>query len=90
MAEHRRGRQPRPRRPRGPRGPPGGTGPENYVHDQLVPAATWVITHPLNKMGAVQIVDSAGTVIVPDIRYDSLSQITVTFGSATSGRAYVN
>ena len=41
-------------------------------------------------MGAVQIVDSAGTVIVPDIRYDSLSQITVTFGSATSGKAYVN
>ena len=76
---------PGPAGPAGPAGPPGGTGPENYVHDQLVPAATWVITHPLNKMGAVQIVDSAGTVIVPDIRYDSLSQITVTFGSATIG-----
>lgn len=70
-------------------GPPGPTG-TTYTHDQLTPSATWVITHNMNKYPSVMIVDSGGTVIDPDIHYDSTIQMTVTFGSPTSGKAYLN
>lgn len=81
---------PGPPGPPGPQGPPGVAGSANYVHQQLTPQATWVVTHPLGKYGSVEVVDSAGTVIVPDVHYDSLTQITITFGAAMSGRAFIN
>ena len=86
--------------PLGPQGPPGIIGPQgppgpggadaSYVHDQLAPSDTWVVFHNLGKFPAVMIVDSGGTVIDPDIRYDNNVQVTISFGSPTSGKAYLN
>ena len=71
--------------------PGGGAGADaNYVHTQGSPSATWVVTHNLNKYVAVDVVDSGSSVVLPDIHYDSLNGITLTFGSPTSGRAFVN
>lgn len=63
---------------------------KNYVHDQNSPSASWTITHNLDKKPAVSIVDSAGTLIICDVQYDSNNQVTLTFDSSTSGKAYFN
>ena len=70
-------------------GPPGPATP-TYTHNQLSPSSEWTVVHGLNKYPSVMVVDSGDTVIEPDIRYDSTTQVTVTFGSPTSGKAYLN
>lgn len=80
-----------PTGPEGPQGPPGPGGTDaNLVHTQSTLASTWVITHALNKFPSVMVVDSGGNWVMPDIRYDSISQITVVFGAAASGKVYLN
>tara|TARA_R100001463_G_scaffold2241_1_gene9527 strand:- start:497 stop:742 length:246 start_codon:yes stop_codon:yes gene_type:complete len=66
------------------------TGDANYVHDQGSPAATWTITHNLNKRCSVTVVDTAGTVIIGQIEFNSDNQVTLTFTSSFSGKAYFN
>lgn len=63
---------------------------ENYVHDQQVASATWVVNHTLNKYAAVNIVDTANDIIMGEVKYNSLNQLTITFTAAISGKAYLN
>ncbi len=63
---------------------------KHYVHNQSSSAATWNITHNLNKYPSVTVVDSAGTVVAGDITYVGANSLTVTFRSAFSGKAYLN
>ena len=75
----------------GPQGPPGPGGSDaRFTHDQLAPSATWIVFHNLGKFPAVMVVDSGGTVIDPDIQYNNNAQVTISFGSPTSGKAYLN
>ena len=67
-----------------------GVNDKNYVHDQNVASATWVVTHNLEKNASVTVVDSAGTVVQGQVDYDSLNQVTLTFSGAFSGKAYFN
>jgi hypothetical protein len=62
----------------------------NYVHDQQVASATWVINHNLGKFASIHIVDTAGDEIIGEVRYNSINQMTVTFTSLVSGKAYIN
>lgn len=73
----------------GPEGPPG---PEasSFVFTQGIPASTWVIVHNLNKQPSITVVDTGDSVVIPTVHYDNPNQITVTFGSATTGKAYLN
>lgn len=65
--------------------------PVAYVHNQNVPEPVWVITHNLAVQAInVTVVDSAGTVVQGDVVYDSPNQITLTFSSAFSGKAYLS
>lgn len=73
----------------GDRGLPGAASP-TYVHDQAVPLDVWVIDHPLSKFPSVTYMDSAGDEIDGILSYDSLDRVTVTFGAATGGKAYLN
>jgi hypothetical protein len=66
------------------------TGDKNYVHNQVALSASWVVVHNLGKYVAVEVVDTGDSVIIPNIHYDSINQITLTFAAATSGKAYVN
>jgi len=79
---------------KGDTGPPGagggGGGGVNFEYTQASPSATWAITHNLGVHPSVTVVDTGGTVVLPDVHYDSLNAITVSFGSATSGKAYLN
>jgi len=71
--------------------PGGGVGSDaNYVHTQGSPSTTWVVVHNLNKYVAVDVVDTGGSVVIPNVHYDSLNGVTLIFGSPTSGKVFVN
>lgn len=63
---------------------------KNYIHNQLSASNSWVLNHNLNKYGSVTIVDSGNTIVVGDVEYNSLNQITINFNASFSGKAYVN
>lgn len=63
---------------------------EHYVHDQQTSSATWTVTHNMNKYPAVNIVDTANDIIMGEVKYNSLNQLTITFTAAISGKAYLN
>lgn len=69
-------------------GPPGGG--FNYVHDQAIPSATWVVFHNLHGYPNVTVEDSAGNEHMPDITYDSGDQITLRFVGSFGGKAYLS
>lgn len=60
-----------------------------HVHSQPVVSDVWVIDHTLNGKPSVTIVDSADTVVVGEVTYNSNSRVTVTFTSPFSGYAYL-
>jgi hypothetical protein len=84
--------------PQGPQGVKGDQGDQGipgpagatHVHTQLTPDDVWVVVHGMNKYPSVMVVDSGDTVIDPDIQYDDPTQLRITFGSPTSGKAYLN
>jgi hypothetical protein len=61
-----------------------------FTFTQGVPAASWVIVHNLNKYPSVTVVDTANTVGLGAVVYDSANQLTVTFSGAFAGKAYLN
>jgi hypothetical protein len=62
----------------------------NYVHDQQVASATWVITHNMGKKPSVSIVDTADDEIIAEVKYNSNNQLTLSFSAPVSGKAYLN
>jgi hypothetical protein len=60
-----------------------------YTFEQQAASATWVITHSLGGKPQVTIVDSANTVVVGTVTYNSNSQVTVDFTAPFSGYAYL-
>lgn len=81
---------PGPQGSQGIQGDPGAAGAPTYIFTQLAPSAEWIVFHNMNKYPSVMVVDSGDTVIEPDITYDNAVQLRVTFGSPTSGKAYLN
>ena len=60
-----------------------------HTHTQGQASSTWVINHTLGGKPQVTIVDSADTVVVSDVTYNSNTQLTVSFSNAFSGYAYL-
>ncbi|MAO19395.1 MAG: hypothetical protein CMJ25_01480 [Phycisphaerae bacterium] len=63
---------------------------KNFVFTQTTAASTWVVTHNLNKYPSVSVVDSANTTVYGEVAYNSLNQVTITFKSAFTGKAFFN
>ena len=66
-----------------------------YTHNQTSTSDTWVVTHNLHRFPAVTVVDSAGSIVVGTVVYNSNKQLTITFFSSGSalafqGKAYLN
>jgi hypothetical protein len=61
-----------------------------YLHDQQVASDTWTVAHNMNKYPSINIVDTANDIIMGEVRYNSLNQLTITFTAAVSGKAYLN
>ena len=60
-----------------------------HVHTQASPSTDWVVTHTLGGKPSVTVVDSADTLVIGEVKYDSNTQVTVSFTSAFSGFAYL-
>jgi hypothetical protein len=60
-----------------------------HTHNQSVASTEWVITHALGGKPQVTIVDSADTVVIGTVLYNSNSQVTVSFSAPFSGYAYL-
>ena len=65
------------------------SGSSRHVHTQSSPSSTWSITHALGGFPSVMIVDSARSVVVGDVIYNSTSLVTVAFSAPFSGYAYL-
>ncbi len=63
---------------------------KHYVHDQGISSASWSIQHNLNKFPSVEVVDSAGTVVIGEVSYTDVNNLTIDFISGFSGKAYLN
>lgn len=62
-----------------------------FTYEQGEPSDTWVIQHNLGRNPSVIIVDSAGSVQIPDqITYDNENKITIQFIGAFAGKAFLN
>jgi hypothetical protein len=66
------------------------TGDANFVHTQGVAATQWVVDHNLGKKCSVTVVDSAETVQIGQITYNSVNRVTLDFEAAFSGKAFFN
>ena len=66
------------------------TSDANYVHDQGVASTTWVVDHNLAKKCSVTVVDSAGTVQIGQVTYNSDNRVTLDFDGSFSGKAFFN
>ncbi len=62
---------------------------QRHIHTQSAASATWTITHVLGGRPSVSVVDSSGTVVVGEVRYDSNTVVTVLFTTPFSGYAYL-
>jgi len=63
---------------------------KTYRHVQSVSSDTWTINHDLNKYPSVTVQDSAGSVVIGELTYNSKNTITLTFSGAFSGEAHLN
>ena len=66
-----------------------------FTHNQNSSSSTWVVTHNLNRFQSVSVVDSANTIVIGTVVYNSNKQLTITFFSggdalAFQGKAYLN
>ena len=70
-------------------GPPGQDASVNeYIHNQAVPSASWVITHGLTSVKPhVTVVDSSKDKVFGNVTYTDDNTVTITFSSAFSGVA---
>ena len=63
--------------------------PKRFTHTQSTSATSWTINHTLDGYPSVTVVDSAGTVVIGEVKYDSTSQVTISFESAFAGKAHL-
>lgn len=63
---------------------------KTFLFTQGTASKVWVITHDLNKYPSVTVMDSGGSIIVGDVVYDSVNQITVSFSAEFAGTATLN
>lgn len=60
-----------------------------FIHDQTTPAAVWNITHNRNHPVQVQVIDTAGTIIIGMVNQPTLNTVTIEFNAPTTGQAII-
>jgi hypothetical protein len=60
-----------------------------FLHEQTVPSNLWIITHNKNTYPSVTIIDSLDEIVFADIEYISPDQLTISFTSEETGKAYI-
>lgn len=67
-----------------------GVGDKNYVHPQDQASAIWTVQHNLDKFPSCTMVLSTGQQGYGDVTFIDENNLTITFASAESGKAYIN
>jgi hypothetical protein len=65
-------------------------GDKNYVHPQDQASAVWTVQHNLDKFPSCTMVLSTGQQGYGDVTFIDENELTITFASAETGRAYIN
>ena len=65
-------------------------GDKNFVFNQAVASATWAVQHNLDKFPSCTMVLSTGQQGYGDVTFIDENNLTITFASAESGKAYIN
>jgi hypothetical protein len=60
------------------------------VFNQAVASATWTVQHNLNKFPSCTMVLGTGQQGYGDVTFIDENNLTITFASAESGKAYIN
>jgi len=60
------------------------------IHNQTVPALTWIVVHGLGFRPNVYITDLSGQRIFPDENHVNTSELHITFGNPQTGQAHLN
>lgn len=66
---------------------PGST--RRHVHTQSLVSSSWSVVHALGGRPSVTVVDSAGTVVIGEVVYNSDTEVTISFSNPFSGYAYL-
>jgi len=61
-----------------------------YMYEKSIASNTWDISHNLNKIPSVTVVDSSGNVVIGEINYKDFNNLQISFSGAFSGKAYLN
>ena len=61
-----------------------------YTFIQNTPSAVWTINHQLNYKPNVNIEDTNGNTIIGDINHINTNNLTITFSTAVTGKAYLS
>jgi len=69
---------------------PTGLSAPAFEFDQPAVSNNWSLTHNLNSFPSVTVVDSAGNVVIGAVTYVNENEITISFSSSFSGKAYLN
>lgn len=72
-------------------------GDKNLLHTQSSSSATWTVNHNMGKYPSVSIVECNptanevdGDLVIGEVTYNSINQLTIKFASAIRGVAYIN
>ena len=74
----------------GPQGAPGNTQVVAFVFVQNTPSSIWTITHGLDFVPNITVVDTAGSVVEGDYSYPDENTIIATFSGGFAGKAYLS
>jgi hypothetical protein len=66
------------------------SGEITYIENVTQSTDVWNLEHNLGRFPAVQVVDTAGSVVIGDIQYVDQNNITITFSAPFQGTAYLN
>lgn len=62
----------------------------NFTFTQGVASTSWNIAHNLGKKPSVSVVDSGDNEVTGEVIHIDLNNLTINFGIAFSGKAYLN
>lgn len=63
---------------------------KSFEHNQISPSSVWTIIHNLGKNPSVTTTDSAGNVVIGNVKYESINKVIISFTAAFAGKAFFN
>lgn len=65
-------------------------GDKTYTHTQTTPAMKWTVQHNLGKFPSCTITDSAGTVVIGEVKHMDKNTVEIVFSAQFAGKAFLN